>query len=173
MVIPREAALRFIQHYQDFLSSIADPEEIRGKSVIQALVLARRRYAADPALLAQWHAKNPQRDHEIVDAIKKMQIGRWVYLKDTRHYSVFLREDTEAAYAVLGLTNRLRDITGYSGIAAHCGVFPLGKQFVCDAILDDPITLGKNTMASFTACYKTLRNNDRFHTRPAQAAHPV
>ncbi|MDQ3059808.1 MAG: hypothetical protein M3R45_09805 [Pseudomonadota bacterium] len=170
MVIDPTTARRFIKHYQDFLTSIAEPQECRGVTVVQALVSARKRYAADRTLFAQWRAKNSERDADILDAIENIEIGRWIYLKDTRSYSVLLKADAEEAYAVQGLTQRLRDITGYSGIVMEAGVFPLDRHYVCDGLVESVATLGSNYMASFRQEYQTLRLTGRFHQSPSSSS---
>lgn len=169
MVIAPEDASRFIKHYQDFLISIADPKESQGRSHLQILATARNRYAANRDLFSSWRAKNLQRDSDILDAIACLEIGRWIYLKDTRSYSVFLREDCEAAYAVHGLTDRLRNITGYSGIVVTCGVFQLNDQYVCDGLLANDATLGSNYLADFRETYQSLRKSGNFYAKPSEA----
>ena len=175
MVIDPTTARRFIKHYQDFLASIADPQECHGVTVGQALVSARKRYVADRTLFAQWRAKNSERDADILNAIEHIEIGRWIYLKDTRSYSVLLKADVEAdaAYAVQGLTDRLRDITGYSGMFIETGVFPLGNRYVCDGLIASVATLGGNYMASFRDEYQTLRQTGRFHQVPLSSLDKV
>lgn len=169
MVIDPTTARRFIKHYQDFLTSIAQPQECHGVTVVQALVSARKRYVADRTLFAQWRAKNSERDADMLDAIENIEIGRWIYLKDTRSYSVLLKADAEAAYAVQGLTERLRDITGYSGLVIETGVFALGRHYVCDGLIASVATLGGNYMASFREEYQTLRRTGRFHQVPSSS----
>ena len=171
MVITPVEASCFIKHYQSFLEAIADPGDSAGKSVIAKLALARKRYAADRRVFGVWREKSTRLDgtcldSEILDAIERVQIGRWIYLKDTRSYSVLIREDGEAAYAVAGLTERLRNIAGHSGIVVTCGVFALGERYVCDGILDQPLTLGRNYMASFKANYEALCRSGRFYKSP-------
>jgi len=160
------SARNFISHYQDFLTSIADTQESQGKTGLEILALARKRYASDRNLFSVWRKQNSNRDADLLDAIANIEIGRWVYLKDTRSYSVFLSEDGEAAYAVQGLTNRLRDISGRSGISVLAGVFALDGKYVCDGLLDGVVALGPNYMASFRECYQSLRSKGSFYGAP-------
>jgi hypothetical protein len=169
MVIDPTTARRFIKHYQDFLISIAKPQECRSVTVVQALVSARKHYVADRTLFAQWRAKNSERDADILDAIENIEIGRWIYLKDTRSYSVLLKADAEEAYAVQGLTERLRNITGYSGMVIEAGVFALGGQYVCDGLVASVATLGAGYMASFKEEYQTLCLTGRLHQVPSSS----
>ena len=170
MVIDPTSAHRFIKHYQDFLLSIADREESQGQTPLMVLALARRRYLADRNLFTAWRAENEQRDTDVLDAIASIDIGQWIYLKDTRCYSAFLRADGEAAYAVHGLTDRLRNISGCSGLILNCGVFQLGRQYVCDGILENVAVLGSNYMASFKETYQSLRQQGRFYSEPGEGA---
>ena len=167
MVIDSTNAQRFITHYRDFLLSIAKPEVIRGRADLQVLALARKRYQADRGLFSAWRAKNNRGDADVLDAIANIDIRPWIYLKDTRSYSVFLRESREAAYAVYGLTDRLRSIVGYSGVFFTCGVFQLDGKFVCDAILEGTVILGGNYMASFHEAYQSLRQSGHFYRAPS------
>jgi len=169
MVIPPSDARRFIKNYQDFLTSIADPGESENKPVLEILARARNRYAANRDLFSSWRAANNERDADILDAIAGMEIGRWIYLKDTRSYSVFMNQDCNAAFAVQGLTERLRSLTGYSGLVITCGLFQLNNQYVCDGLLVNQATLGANYLASFRESYQALRASGVFYAKPPQA----
>jgi hypothetical protein len=170
MIIDPAAARRFIKHYQDFLASITDPEESKGKQIVEILHLARGRFAADRSLFATWRAQNAHRDGAILDAIESMQIKRWIYLKDTRSYSVFLSPDTDSAYAVYGLTQRLRDLTGYSGLSIETGLCRIGTQYLCDGLLGQTVQLGPGYLKSFRATYDALRKDGLFYLTPQDEA---
>ena len=168
MHIEDRTARRFIRVYQDFLVSLADPEASANKDVLEVLSDARARYAADRKLFTTWRASNAGRDTEMLDAIERIEIGRWIYLKDTRSYSVFMHEDGQRAYAVQGLTDRLRDIFGCSGMVVQTGVFPLGGQFVCDGLFGGAVMLGANYLENFKARYQALRERGGFQAVPAR-----
>ena len=170
MHIEDRTARRFISVYQDFLTSLADPQTSAGKDVLEVLSEARARYAADRSLFATWRARNAGRDADMLDAIERIEIGRWIYLKDTRSYSVFMHEDGLRAYAVQGLTERLRDIFGYSGMLVQAGVFPLGGQFVCDGLFGGAVMLGSTYLADIKPRYQALRENGGFHAVPLPPA---
>ncbi len=170
MIIDPALARRFIKHYQDFLASITDPEESQGKQIIEILHLAHRRFAADHSLFTAWRAQNTHRDGTILDAIESMQIKRWIYLKDTRSYSVFLSPDTDSAYAVYGLTQRLRDIAGYSGLSIETGLCRIGTQYLCDGLLGQTVQLGPGYLKSFRATYDALRKDGLFYLTPQDEA---
>ena len=115
-------------------ASIALPQECEEKKPQEILALARRRYQADRNLFSLWYTKNKLVEPDVLDAIAGIKIGRWVYLKDTRSYSVFLDDQGKAAYGVLGLTNRLRNFKRHSGIVMEYGVFQLDGHYVCNGI---------------------------------------
>jgi hypothetical protein len=107
MVIDRPIADRFIAAYMAFLGTLVSDEEKRGKSPSQWLIIGRDRYGADRSQLDVYRNAHPEADTKILDVIAAIRLGRWVYLKDSRSYSVLLAEDGSAAYGVLGLTDRL------------------------------------------------------------------
>ena len=171
MVIDRLSAQRFIQTYQPFLESLLSEEETQANKVLQRLVLAREHFAADRSLLDTYRATHPEADGEMLDAIATMRLGRWVYLKDTRAYSLLLDEDGKAGYAVLGLTDRLRVVTGgESGLVMLTALIALNGRWVCDGLIKEVVWLGKNMRSELNAHYQTLRHAGRFSDSPA---HPV
>jgi hypothetical protein len=126
MQIERSAADRFINTYMGFLGTLVSAEERRGVRTTQWLVVGRARYGADPETLARYRIAHPEVDKEMLDAIAALKLGRWDYLKDTRSYSLLVAEDGRAAYGVLGLTDRLRDVAqGETGLVVKTGLFPL------------------------------------------------
>ncbi|MGL6069618.1 hypothetical protein, partial [Craterilacuibacter sp.] len=149
---------RFIAAYTNFLGTLVSKEVKRGKLTSRLLAIGRRHYAADRTLLDAFRQAHPQADGEMLDAIAGMKIGRWLYLKDTRSYSVLLDEQTEAAYGVLGLNDPLRMLTrGQSGAVFYGGVMALQGRWVCDGLLENPVWLGSNMRRGFNARYTALR----------------
>ena len=98
MVIDEPTAQRFIEAYMHFLSSLLQPKETKGLTVMQLLAKGRDRFVADRTLLDSYRQKHPEADAEMLDAIAQSQFGRWVHLKDTRGYSVLL-DDAAKEYA--------------------------------------------------------------------------
>ncbi len=163
MLIDPFIAGRFIDTYMAFLGTLVSDEEKSGRPPSQWLVLGRVRYEADRALLARYRATLTQADDEILDAIAALKVGRWVYLKDTRSYSVLLAEDGSAAYGVLGLTDRLRGVArGETGVVMKAGLFPLQGRWVCDGLLENLAWLGPNLRRDITVIYQRLRSAGDF-----------
>lgn len=175
MILNPTLARRFIASYKDFLSSLVSAEERRqAKAVAPMLVKGRDRWAADRSLLAQYRAQaeppeGPGRDEEMLDAMAAARLGRWVYLKDTRSYSVLLDEQGETAYAVLGLTQPLRELyDGSSGLVFESALLPLGGHWVCDGLNAGPVVLGPNMRRDLNQRHAALRAQGRFSSAPGR-----
>jgi hypothetical protein len=169
MLIDRTLADRFIATYMDFLGTLVSADEKSSKRPTQWLVVGRQRYQAERGALQVYRAEHPQADAEMLDAIAALQFERWVYLKDTRSYSVFLPEDGRSALGVLGLTNRLRDITADSGLIVHTGVMPINGRWVCDGLLENAVIIGSNMRRNLTEEYQALRRDGKFSLGPVGA----
>lgn len=173
MVIDTPTAQRFIQAYKAFLGSLVSVEDKAGRDVTEWLALGRDCYGADRSLLALYRAAHPQPDSEMLDAMAHMLLGRWVHLKDTRTYSVVLDLDAERAYAVLGLTQPLANISAGdgrglgSGLVMEAALVPLNGRWVCDGLIRNPVWLGTNYRRSYTASYAALRKAGGFSAGPA------
>ncbi|WP_396268628.1 hypothetical protein [Ideonella sp.] len=174
MQIDAPTARRFIQAYMAFLGSLLPEQRKQGLQTTQWLVQAREVWQADPSLLLSYRRAQADQavalDEPMLDAIAQMRMGRWIYLKDTRSYSVFLDAQATQAYAVLGLTQRLRDVgLGGSGVTFTAGLVPLNGRWVCDGLLAEPLTLGPNYRREFNAQAQALRQQGLFSERPKNA----
>jgi hypothetical protein len=168
MQIERSAADRFINTYMSFLGTLVSVEEKRGVRPAQWLVVGRTRYSAASETLARYRTAHPEADAEMLDAIAALKLGRWVYLKDTRSYSVLVAEDGRAAYGVLGLTDRLRDVAqGETGVVVKAGLFPLQGRWVCDALFEGIAWLGPNLRRDVGETYQRLRREGSFSIGPS------
>ena len=102
----------------------------------------------------------------IISAVKSLQLKQWVYLRDTTRYSVFLEPSGKNAYAVLGLTNRIRDLLGGSGLSFQTGIVEFAGHFVCDGVVSNPVWLGTNFRRGFSAHLATLKKEGKFYATP-------
>ncbi len=167
MVISSPLAHRFIDAYMAFLGSLLPSAVKNQKEPAEWLVQARRRFLKDPSALAAYRAQHADADAQMLDAIAALKVGRWIYLKDTRAYSVWMDETCEQAYGVLGLTQRIRDISvGESGVMMTAGLIPLGGRWVTDGLIENVLWLGPNIRRDFTERYRELRQAGRFSTGP-------
>ena len=138
--------------------------------LVQILAAARQVVVESPSLIdaaaAALDAKGRSIPKDVLDAIKTIQLKQWIFLRDTSKYSVFLDPDGNAAYAVLGLTDPLRNIVGGSAVAFTTGVVAYEGHYVCDGIIGKIVWLGPNMKKTFNATFSALRNTGGFHTSP-------
>ncbi len=106
--------------------------------------MLERPHVLQAALAALRQANDPLPD-DVQSAVTSMRAGRWVYLRDTAHYSIFLpvtlHEDAQA-YAVKSLTTRLRDMTGCSGLVLQTALMEYAGGIVTDGLLGTVAYLG-------------------------------
>lgn len=88
-----------------------------------------------------------------------------MFLRDTRSYSVFIQADGSCGYGVLGLTERIRDIVGGSGVYFEAGIVEIGGRYICDGLTAGMVMLGKGYKQSYTEILTTLRQQSKFHTQ--------
>ncbi|MFC6519223.1 hypothetical protein ACFQAT_04955 [Undibacterium arcticum] len=133
---------------------------------------ARKKLMAEPSLMERYIAHARQTDGydtNMLGAVKTLKIGSWVYLRDTRSYSIFIQADSSVAFGVLGLTDRIRDIVGGSGKFFEAGVIEINSHYVCDGLIAGVVLLGKGYMQSYTKTLATLRQQGHFHTHDSQS----
>jgi hypothetical protein len=75
---------------------------------------------------------------------------------------------------VLGLTDRLRDIVGGSGIVLETGLVRYRGCFVCDGLVYKKLWLGPNYKKSFNAAFSEMKAEGRFYVKydARSAPHP-
>jgi hypothetical protein len=167
MVIAPDIAHRFIRTYMDFLGSLLSDEEKHAKSPAQWLVVGRDRFMAGPEKIVEYRATHTTADVEILDAIATLKVQQWIYLKDTRTYSIWLDEHCQAAYGVLGLTERLRQVAqGQSGVTLRSGLMAIQGRWFSDGLVQNFALLGPNYRRGFTESYEQLRKAGRFSLGP-------
>lgn len=174
MVIDEKIANDFIQEYKAFLlyayqTSIDIEDSVDNDSfeeLIKKLSLGRDLYLNERELLDSYLDMKHNISPEILKAIKSLEVDEWVYLRDTSRYSLFVKADGTVSYAVLGLTQPIKEIFGCSGLYLETGLILLGSQFVCDGLISNQVQLGKNYRDQFNDVYKELKKNDCFYKSP-------
>jgi hypothetical protein len=173
MIIAPRAAETFIHGYSSLLAEVhrlSNGEE--GLELLKMLAAARDITIATPSIIESAASKLEDSGSpvppEVVHAIKSLQLKQWVYLRDTKTYSVFLEPTGKAAYAVLGLTNRVRDLLGGSGVSFRTGLVEYCGRFVCDGIVSNPVWLGPNYRKDFSANLALLKKEGNFHVSPSR-----
>lgn len=160
-----ELANNFIKKYMAFLvfaykecCEVDDETELLNK-----LSLGRDAFLKDRNLLSEYLARSNEKDSIIYDAIASLDVGEWIYLRDTTKYSLFIKTDQSASYAVLGLTQPVKEIFGCSGLYMKTGIVRLGANFVCDGIISNQVQLGRNYRDDINSIYKSMKSNGKFH----------
>jgi hypothetical protein len=168
MVVDPHSAAYFIAGYKSLLAEVhrqsgSEPYD----QVLEMLAAAREAVNANPALInaaaTSLEATGQAIPPDVLHAAKTLRLKQWVFLRDTTTYSVFIEPDGNEAYAVLGLTDRIRDIVGGSAVAIKAGVVEYRGRYVCDGIVGSLIWLGSNLKKEFNATLSHLKKNGRLH----------
>ena len=162
----------FIDGYKHVLSMIHSLEGLkRSGSPNDRLVAARERLAREPFLLDQALESLENRrgilvDEDVVFAIRTLDLGRWIYLRDLKHHSIFLHPDRVVGFGVVGLTQPIRDLTGGPGWLVEAGLLAYEGHFICDGLLVEAVGLGPHLRADYNQAYKELKTMGGFHVVP-------
>jgi hypothetical protein len=171
MILERTEAQAFIFGYQAVLQMLTARRDIASRrDFLAALMDGRQSLAVDPSAidvaLAKLDDEGIQVEPRVEQAIRTLRFGEWIYLRDTRYYSVFLDSESDSALAVVGLTDRLRDLFGTSGVYVETGVVEYAGHYVCDGLFRSLAYLGPNYRQSFNESYEAMREAGRFQRRP-------
>ncbi len=168
MVLDPHAAAQFIQGYKTLLLEInAQEAGNSARQVLEKLVAARQQLRRDRSLLKtgldRVRAKNLDISSAVIQAVEGLQIERWIYLRDTKHHSIFIHPKGHSAFGVVGLTDPIRDIVGSFGVVMETGLARYCGRFVCDGLISGVILLGPNYRKSFGRTYSSLKAEGHFH----------
>jgi len=171
MVIDKAMAGRFISEYKKFLLAIYRPEpgSPEPQRVIEKLVAARTRFVSNRGLLDEYlrdlEDGTEPIDRQMILAMRSLEFSRWVYLRDLKSYSIFLKAGGEYGYGVLVLNDEIKAITGGPGVFLEAGVVVLDNRYVCDGLIATAVHLGKNMRNSWNELYKELKQSGNFKVR--------
>ena len=172
MVIDKTIAGRCISEYKKFLLAIYRPEpgSPEPQRVIEKLVTARKQFDSNRGLLDEYlrdlEDGTEPIDRQMILAIRSLEFSRWVYLRDLKSHSIFLRGGGEYGYGVFGLNHEIRSITNGSGVFLEAGVAILDSQYVCDGLIETAVHLGGNMRNSWNELYKELKQSGNFKVHP-------
>lgn len=156
-----------IDMYQAVLEAIAGPAP-EGTLLVNHLISARDLLLREPGRLqpavAGLRAKGVQLDDKVLLALRDLRVQRWYWLRDTRSHSVFLTETGDAAYGVLGLMQRLRDMTETSGLVVETALMSYDGRIVCDGLIQVHATIGPNFRRDLNDRLAQLRATGRYAT---------
>ncbi len=121
MVIDKAIAGRFISEYKKFLLAIYRPEpgSPEPQRVVEKLAAARKQFDSKRGLLDEYlrdlEDGTEPIDRQMILAIRSLEFSRWVYLRDLKSFSIFLKVGGGYGYGGLGLNDEIRDMTGGPG----------------------------------------------------------
>jgi len=165
MVLDPVIATHFIEAYKKLLLEIdggIDPD----RHLYEQLIAARQKLSdaqdlLQPAL-ARLHERGEPIADDVAEAVTGMQAGQWLYLRDTRAHSIFVDPQAELAYGVLGLTQRLKEVTGDSGVWIKTALLPFRGKVICDGLIANSVWLGANYRRSFNELLGQIRAAGHF-----------
>ena len=168
MIVDPNAAKLFISGYKSLLGEVYRLSGVdRGLELYHMLDAARDAAVADPSLIDRaasiLESAGRAVPEEVLTAIQSMMVRRWVFLRDTTKYSVFIEPDGSDAYAVLGLTQPLRDIVGGTGCLVRAGVVYFRGAYVCDGIVSGNVWIGGNYRREYSTILASLKKAGHFH----------
>ena len=172
MLLNPVAARRFMAGYKTLLLYVhAESRLKKGNSVIAKLAAARAYLTEHPqnlnAAFLELEADKHGIEDDIANAIRSMRVDRWVYLRHTTRYAVFIDHEMTTARAVRALTDPIAAITGEPPVTFKAGVFEFDGCYVCDGIIETPVYLGPGYRATYNAGYTRLRETGHFLVAPA------
>ena len=169
MKIDPVTANDFIAVYREFLLDLYESSETEKihKELTEKLVIGRRQFSENRDVLKVFLEKNNKVNFpkEIISAIENIEIAKWVYLRDTRDYSVLLNIDGLSGYGVLGLNDKIKEIVGQSAVVIETGVMPLKGNFVSDGLILSLADLGPNYKKEFNVKFRELKEKKKFKTK--------
>jgi hypothetical protein len=152
------AADAFITGYKRVLLRVAGSTRETGSDLLATLAHARCRVVVNPAVLDQAFGgeTTPPVDPAVFRAISTLRVDYYVYLKDTKDHSIFVEASGNSAFGVVGLTERIRDIVGASGVMIETGLVRYRGRFVCDGLVSRLVHLGPAYRTSYADVYRGL-----------------
>ncbi|MES2355432.1 MAG: hypothetical protein V4568_13740 [Pseudomonadota bacterium] len=170
MILDSQLASQFIEGYKKLLLEIEDPsEKTNHQQLLQKLVAGRSKLVDAPSLiekaLTSLASKSETIDEEVIRAVRNLKVRDWVYLRDTKSYSILIEPSDRTAFGAVGLTNRIRDVIGGSGAFMEIGLVCFHGRFVMDGLISRVVWLGKNYMSDFRDLFAEIKSEGQFHKK--------
>ncbi len=167
MILDERSAAVFIDGYRKLLLEIcgAAGENLK---LLERLVDGRKRLISNAALLddaqSRIHAQEQHIDETVVAAARSLQVRSWVYLRDTRRYSVFMEPAGIYAYGAVGITDPINELIGGAGALIETGLLQYAGRGVCDGLISSLTRLGPSYKRSFNEAVSEIRSAGNFYT---------
>lgn len=167
MILDARSATVFINGYKKLLLEICGTT--RGNlKLLERLVEGRARLMSNTSLLddalSRLHAQAQHVDESIVAAASSLQVKSWVYLRDTRRYSVFMEPAGIFAYGAIGITNPIKELLGGEGALVETGLLLYEGRIVCDGLISSLTWIGPSYKRSFNEALSNIRSAGAFYT---------
>ncbi len=171
LFIKQTSADLFLEYYQHVLFKVLANANIKEiKDVVKNLVNARTCIQSNPTVLNlafDGLASNgiiiPK---NIKIAIQNMRIQKWVYLKSTTQYAIFIDDEKSQAYAVKALTTPIDKLNRYGSSIITAGMFELDGHYVCDGVIEIDASLGAEYRKSYSQKLAEIKKNKHFYLTP-------
>jgi hypothetical protein len=167
MILDERSAAVFINGYQKLLLEICGPTGGNVK-LLERLVKGRKKLTSDVSLLddavSRIHDQGQQVDESVIAAATTLQVKSWVYLRDTRRYSIFMEQAGILAYGAVGITNSIKELLGGSGALVETGLLLFDGHIVCDGLISPLAWIGPSYKRSFNEALSNIRSAGNFYT---------
>jgi hypothetical protein len=167
MILNERSAAVFINGYQKLLLEICGPTGGNVK-LLERLAEGRKKLMSDASLLddavSRIHEQGQHVDETVVVAATSLQVKSWVYLRDTRRYSIFMEPAGILAYGAVGITNPIKELLGGSGVLVETGLLLYDGRIVCDGLISPLAWIGPSYKRSFNEALSDIRSVGNFYT---------
>lgn len=174
MLLTPNDARRFMATYERVAMAVHAVAGLDAPRSPQAcLASAREALEETPGLLDEAVAvlkkEGVQADEDVVKALRLMQLGEWIHLKDLKSGAIFLNGEGTEAYCAVGLTQQPSAILGGKGFLVETGLCPFAGRILCDGVFVARAQLGRNIWSECHQRYLSLKATGRLHRSPATA----
>ena len=165
-------AQTFSEDYRQILLMVYALQGLKGHRTTEDRMIAARRCLfreaelLDEAVAALERGRGVFVDEDVVSAIRTLEVGTWIYLRDLRHHTILLHPDGVIAFGVVGLTHPIRALTGGPGFRFEAGIMAIEGHFVCDGLLDETVALNWGYQAEHNQIFQELKAIGAFHKVP-------
>jgi hypothetical protein len=167
MTLDERSAAVFINGYTRLLLEICGPGGKNSK-MLERLVEGRTKLMSDASLLnnalSRIRVQEQHVEKTVVAAATSLQVKSWVYLRDTRRYSIFMEPAGIVAYGAVGITNPIKELLGGAGALVETGLLLYEGRIVCDGLISSLTWIGPSYKRSFNQAVSNIRSAGNFYT---------
>lgn len=165
MILDERSAAVFINGYQKLLLEVCGPGG--NVKLLERLVKGRKKLMSDASLLddavSSIRDQGQHVEETVIAAAASLQVKSWVYLRDTRRYSIFMEQVGIHAYGAVGITNSIKELLGGSGALVETGLLLYEGRVVCDGLISPLAWIGPSYKRSFNEALSNIRSAGNFY----------